>query len=344
MPGSPYGDLGGMDLGGAVQNISGIPADFTSAAQAMGFMPNPYASPAQQMEDATRFLSLMKTINDNTLGSTNASWNKLSPTNPTAAMPLYMRNMYNAYGALVNSPAGFNLLPQGSAEMFQNGGYQRGGLGTNMSRMLQAYLGQLNPSQQPGQSDVIRAQQGTPQGPGTVGANNAGTGGGPGGGAPTPSAQSGINEGTNRGGVPVLSGINDAARNLPIVGAGISGAENAIGDLTGQSNTQGGPATGGGIPVLSGINDMSRAIFPGLGGAEDIVGGLVNAATGSGEAPSTNQGAPGAGSNVSVNTQGSPAPRSLGLLLQKMGLNSVPQGVDPNSFVDNALYQILGGR
>jgi len=340
MPGSPYGDLGGMDLGGAVQNISGIPSDFTSAAQAMGFMPNPYASPAQQMEDATRFLALMKNINDRTLGSNNAAWNRLSPNNPVQAMPLYMRNMYNAYGALVNSPAGMNLLPNGSQEMFQNGGYQRGALGGDMSRMLQAYLGQMNPSQQPNQADVVRAQQGTNQGPGNVG-------GGGGGGQSAPNGGGGGQQSPSEPGptIPGASGLNDAARQLPGIGGAISGAENALGDLTGRSDTQGNAPTGGGIPVLSGLNDLAR-MAPGVGGLEDIAGGLMNAATGRSNGQPTNPGAPaqGMGSNVSVNTQGSPAPRSLGLLLQRMGLSSVPQGVDPNAFVDNALFQILGGR
>jgi hypothetical protein len=58
----------------------------------------------------------------------------------------------------------------------------------------------------------------------------------------------------------------------------------------------------------------------------------------------TNPGAPAQSSPVTINPNGGPAPRSLGLLLQRMGLNSVPQGVDPNNLVDTALFQLLGGR
>src|SRR5215831_2894749 len=316
MPASPYGDLGGLDLGGAIQNSSGIPQDFTSAAQAMGFMPNPYASPAQQMMDATRFLALMKNINDTSLGSNNASWNRLSPNNPTAAMPLFMRNMYNAYGALVNSPAGFNLMPNGSQEMFQNGGYQRGALGTNMSRMLQTYLGQLNPSQQPTQADISRAQQGTNNGPGTVGAGTPGAAGGgnPGGDNGQPQSS-----GTPGPTIPAVSGLNDIARQIPGIGALVSSFENNTGDLLGRSDTSGGGNVGGGVPALSGVNDMARAVVPGFGGFEDIMGGLVNAATGRSNGQPQSPSAPTQGVGpVSVNTQGSPAPRSLGLLLQRL--------------------------
>jgi hypothetical protein len=256
--------------------------------------------------------------------------------------------MYNAYGALANSPAGMNLLPNGSQGMFQNGGYQMGGLGNNMSRMLQTYLGQLNSSQQPTPADVSRAEQGTNNGPGTVGAQSPGGGGAGGGNNPTPSSQSGLPEGRSAVGpgptIPGVSGINDIARQIPGIGALVSSFENNTGDLLGRSDTSGNNVVGGGVPVLSGVNDMARAVLPGLGGLEDITGGLMNAATG--RNPNVTQ-TPGGGSGagaVTVNPSGSPAPRSLGLLLQRMGLNSVPQGVDPNSFVDNALYQILGGR
>lgn len=334
MGSSPYGNLGGMDLGGAVQNVSGIPSDFTSAAQAMGFMPNPYASPAQQMMDAQRFLSLMKNINDTTMGTNNA-WNKLAPGNPVQAMPLYMRNMYNAYGALANSPAGMNLLPNGSQGMFQNGGYQMGGLGNNMSRMLQTYLGQLNPSQQPGPADTSRAEQGTNPGPGglTVGANTPGGGGqtNPGG---QPAGQN-VNQGTPGPTIPVLSGVNDMARNIPAAGALLSSFENNTGDLLGRGPNTGGPS----VPVLSGLNDMARAVAPGLGGFEDIIGGLA----GGGGQQGGQQSGPGPGSNVTVNTSGSAMPRTMAILAQRFGINSVPQGQDPNAFVDNIVARILGG-
>jgi hypothetical protein len=121
--------------------------------------------------------------------------------------------------------------------------------------------------------------------------------------------------------------------------------ENNTGDLLGRSDTSGGSNVGGGIPLISGVNDMARGAVPGLGAAEDMAGGIGNALLGRNTAVNNNQQAGGGGpSPVTVNTQGGPLPRSLGLLMQKAGINSIPPGVNVNDFADNLLYQMLGGQ
>jgi hypothetical protein len=90
--------------------------------------------------------------------------------------------------------------------------------------------------------------------------------------------------------------------------------------------------------LISGVNDIARAVLPGVGGVEDILGGLGNAVTGRGGGQ---QGAPAPGSNVTVNTAGGPFPRSMSILAQKFGVNAVPQGVNVNDFMDNLLAGLL---
>ena len=48
-------------------------------------------------------------------------------------------------------------------------------------------------------------------------------------------------------------------------------------------------------------------------------------------------------SPVTINTQGSALPRTQAILAQRFGINAVPQGTDPNAYLDNILSQILGG-
>jgi len=313
--------------------------NFQSSAQGLGFRPNPYASPAQRMMDETRYMALMKDVLDQMYGSNNA-WNKQFPQNPVMGMPFNMQNLFNSYGELaMNNPL---MLPGGSAGMFQNGAYTPGSLGGNMSGLLRLYLGGSVPSDTsglPAAAAQIASQNGlqgggNPSGGAPAGAGNQPAGGGPGTNQPDQSGTPGPT-------IPIASGANDIARQLPGVGALVSSFENNTGDLLGRSNTSGGPATGGGLPAISGINDMARAVLPGLGGIEDILGGLGNAATGRGGGVQTNPNAPAPQGNVTVNTAGSPFPRSTAILAQKFGVNAVPQGVNVNDFMDNLLAGLL---
>ena len=315
--------------------------NFQSQAQGLGFRPNPYASPAQRMMDETRYMALMKDVLDQMYGSNNA-WNRQFPQNPVMGMPFNMQNLFNSYGELaMNNPL---MLPGGSAGMFQNGAYTPGALGGNMSGLLKLYLGGSVPSdtsQLPAAAAQIASANGLNQGGNPAGGGAAGGGGGPAAG-PTPSAQSGLPEGRGVEGptVPAISGANDIARQIPGIGALISSFENNTGDLLGRSGTSGGNPQGGGLPLISGVNDIARAALPGVGGVEDILGGLGNAVTGRGGGQ---QGAPaaGPGSNVTVNTAGGPFPRSMSILAQKFGVNAIPQGVNVNDFMDNILAGFL---
>lgn len=246
MGGSPYG-FPAIDQGAAaqVQNSSGIPSDWTQLAQSMGFMPNVFANRAQQMMDATRFMALQKNILDSMAGGAGGPYSKMAPGNPTMSMPLYMKSLYDAYGSMANSAAGQMLMPGGSNNMLNQGSYQFGGLGNNMSPLLQSYLGQMQgqgTGNQVSQNDIQRAA-----GPATLG---------PG----------------------------------------------------GVSNTGAGGAMGG-------------------GGGQSGGGGAVGGNT---------------GSPITVNTSGTPIPATLAAALQKLGIGTVPQGVNLDNLGDWMMAQGLG--
>lgn len=326
-----------------------ILGNFQEPARSLGFMPNPYSNPAQQMIEAQKFMALSKSIMDQMLGGANNSWNRMSPGNPTQAMPFNMQNLFNTFGALANGP-GMMLMPAGSQGLLNQGGYQAGSLGTNMSPLLQYYLGQMGKTPEPTPSDIGRAAQGAPNSAAGMTVAGPSPGGQP---SMAPgTSQSGLPEGSNRGSttggptsndvqgptIPALSGVNDVARQVPLLGGYLSGAENALGDITGRTSPNGaGPS--GDIPVLSGLNDIVRGLVPGVGAIGDAARGLM----GGGDTNNGQPALPGA-SATTVNTSGSLAPRTVALLMQRAGINTIPQGVDPNQFVDNLLYKILGGQ
>lgn len=250
MGGSPYG-FPAIDQGAAaqVQNSSGIPSDWTQLAQSMGFMPNVFANRAQQMMDATRFMALQKNILDSMAGGAGGPYSKMSPGNPTMSMPLYMKSLYDAYGSMANSAAGMMLAPTGSQNMLNQGSYQFGGLGNNMSPLLTSYLAQMQgqgTGNQVSQNDITRAAGSALLGPGN--ASSAGMGG---------------------------------------------------------SGGAAGGAMGGG------------------GGANSAVGGNT-------------------GSPITVNTSGTPIPATLAAALQKLGIGTVPQGVNLDNLGDWMMAQGLG--
>lgn len=260
---------------------------FTPQAQAFGMIPNTYANPGQQMADAQRFMAMSKAMMD-TINRSYQRWGGAGaggPNNFTSAMSLPMLNMYSQYGSLANSLAGQMLSPGGAQGMLGQGGYQFGGMGNNMSPLLQMYLGQMqnlsNPQKFSG-SDFSNAA-------------NAGGGNGP---------------------LQVNSGGGQSA--LP---AG------------GQSSASANGGGGGGVPVLSGVNNAARGIIPGLGGAEDILGGLM----GRGGSNNPNQ----QGDQMTVNTQG-PMARTRALVMQKLGgINAIPPGVNADDYIDNIVYNAL---
>lgn len=323
--------------------------NFGNQAQGLGYLRDPYSTPEQQMLAESRFLQLAKAMMDRMIYTPG-----FNSQTPTAGMPFAMRNMYNAFGDLTNSPEGMMLMPAGSQRMLNSGnGYQFGGFGNSMSPLLNYYLAQQRRPDQPTQADILRAS--------TSASNSANSasgqfgGGSPGGGGQPalPPAQGNTTAGTrdnnsnnypgNGPTVPIASGLNDAARQIPGVGALISSFENNTGDLLGRSDTSGNPNVGGGIFGLSGINDMARAVLPGLGAAEDIGGGIGNALLGRGNQQGGGS-QPSPSSMLSVNTQNMPLPRTMAILAQRFGINSIPSGINANDYLDNILSQALGGQ
>jgi hypothetical protein len=221
---------------------------------------------------------------------------------------MYMRNYYNMFGAMANSPTGMMLTPPGGQGMLNQGGYKVGSMGSDMSPLLRSYLAQTSNQANPTQispSDYASAVGGAyPSGPGGV--SNSPNAGGAGGGA-------------GGGGGQSQSG---------------GGSSNAYGGSAGN-------APGGSTPILGGLGDISRGLIPGAQALGDAAQANYNAQANQQASGVSN---PGANSNVTMNTSGGLAPRTQALLLQRAGINAIPPGADPNQFIDNILYKMLGGQ
>ena len=200
MPYAEWANTGG-------QQGVGVDPNYTAAAMALGYIPNPFAPTGSEGQAQMRFLATLKNIMDQQMGGPTGRAAAISPGNPIAGAPGAMSQYLSAAGALMQSPQGRMLLPGNQAAMFQNG------YNWNPIDMANA-----TPS---GLQQLLIAARSNPAGPNAVGtggttvtetsggnAENGGTsqvaaGNTPA--LPAPFAQSNIPEGSNRNGQPTAT-------------------------------------------------------------------------------------------------------------------------------------------
>lgn len=101
---------------------AGIPQNYTSAMEGLGYLGNPYGSVLSQFQDMSRYQSLLKNMLDTQLGSFNNG-------NNINALPLNMRSIFTAAAPILTDPVYGNMGAQG---MLSNG-WQMGALPNNLS-------------------------------------------------------------------------------------------------------------------------------------------------------------------------------------------------------------------
>jgi hypothetical protein len=167
--GPDYGKLNSAVQPGMQQWFSGVDPDWTRLAMEYGYTPNPFPAAGTQGQDEMRFMATQKAIMDAQMGGPQGRYQQMSPGNPIAAMPYGMRQYMAGAAGLFNSPAGRDLMPMGSQDMF-GGGYQFGGIGNiggdTQSPLIKRYMDQLrganNTSINPAQGNTV---PGTAQSP-----------------------------------------------------------------------------------------------------------------------------------------------------------------------------------
>lgn len=180
MPSIDWSKAAMQSAGDTGEQLSGVPSDMTTLAMLGGYRPNLYANPFQQAQNMAQYQMMMKNIMDQQLGGPNGAAARMAPGNPMMAMPVNYQNFYNTMAGLYTDPKWSQTMPGGGPAAGGPGGFQFGGLSSNMSPGMAGLvqgLAQAQSNQTPNSASLAGAQgpavMQNGAGLGAAGTNNA---------------------------------------------------------------------------------------------------------------------------------------------------------------------------